>query len=86
MPQVIADYAARVLAPGIEPTRSYRPGGTLAVRQVDDLAAAVREAVREAPADATVAVIAADDWPRRLDLRARRCSRPAWSRAWSTTT
>ncbi len=61
VPQVIAEYAARVLAPGIAPTRSYRPGGTLSVRQVDDLHAAVREAVRQAPRDATVAVIAADD-------------------------
>jgi DNA helicase IV len=26
VPQVIADYAARLLAPGIAPTRSYRPG------------------------------------------------------------
>jgi DNA helicase IV len=33
----------------------------LSVRQVDDLHAAVREAVRQAPRDATVAVIAADD-------------------------
>jgi hypothetical protein len=33
----------------------------LSVRQVDDLHAAVREAVRHAPRDATVAVIAADD-------------------------
>jgi DNA helicase IV len=41
VPQVIADFAARALAPGIEPTRSFRPGGTLAIRQVDDLAAAV---------------------------------------------
>jgi hypothetical protein len=61
VPRVIADYAARVLAPGIAPTRSYRPGGTLSVRQVDDLPAAVREAVRQAPRDATLAVIAADD-------------------------
>jgi hypothetical protein len=43
VPQVIADFAARALAPGIEPTRSYRPGGTLTVRQVDDLAAAVAQ-------------------------------------------
>jgi superfamily I DNA/RNA helicase len=61
VPQIIADYAARVLAPGFAPTRSYRPGGTLSVRRVDDLHAAVREAVRQAPRDATVAVIAADD-------------------------
>jgi hypothetical protein len=61
VPQLIADYATRVLAPGIAPTRSYRPGGTLSLRQVDDLQAAVREAVRQAPRDATVAVIAADD-------------------------
>ncbi|MEV0720877.1 UvrD-helicase domain-containing protein, partial [Asanoa sp. NPDC050611] len=27
VPQTIADYAARVLAPGIAPTRSYQPGG-----------------------------------------------------------
>jgi hypothetical protein len=43
VPQVIADYAALALAPGIEPTRSFRPGGTLEIRQVDDLAAAVAE-------------------------------------------
>jgi AAA domain/UvrD-like helicase C-terminal domain len=60
VPQVIAEYAARVLAPGIAPTRSYRPGGTLSVRQVDDLDAAVREAARQAPRGATVAIIAAD--------------------------
>jgi hypothetical protein len=66
VPQAIADYAARVLAPGITPTRSYRPGGTLSVRQVDDLAAAVRDAARRAPRDATVAVIATDDAARRL--------------------
>ncbi|MBO0868090.1 MAG: AAA family ATPase [Micromonosporaceae bacterium] len=52
VPQVIADFAARALAPGIEPTRSFRPGGTLEVRRVDDLAAAV---ARESGA-----VIAAD--------------------------
>jgi RecA/RadA recombinase len=39
--QVIADFAARALAPGIEPTRSFRPGGILEIRAVDDLAAAV---------------------------------------------
>jgi DNA helicase IV len=61
VPQAIADYAARVLAPGIAPTRSYRPGGTLSVRQVDDLHAAVREAVRQGPRDTTIAVIATDD-------------------------
>ena len=60
VPRVIADYGTRVLAAGIAPTRSYRPGGTLSVRQVDDLHAAVREAVRQAPGDETVAVIAAD--------------------------
>jgi DNA helicase IV len=43
LPQVIADFAARALAPGIEPTRSFRPGGALEIRHVDDLAAAVRE-------------------------------------------
>ena len=43
VPQVIADFAARALAPGLEPTRSFRPGGTLEIRQVDDLAAAVRD-------------------------------------------
>ncbi len=41
VPQVIVDFAAHALAPGIEPTRSFRPGGTLTIRQVDDLAAAV---------------------------------------------
>ena len=37
------------------------PGGTLTVRQVDDLSVAVRQAVRDAPRDATIAVIATDD-------------------------
>ena len=60
VPRVIADYAARALAPGIAPTRSYRPGGDLSVRRGDDLHAAVRDAVRRAPRDATVAVITAD--------------------------
>lgn len=60
VPQTIADYAARVLAPGIAPTHSYRPGGELSVRQVDDLAAAVREAARNAPGGGSVAVVAAD--------------------------
>jgi RecA/RadA recombinase len=43
VPQVIADFAARAVAPGIEPTRSFRPGGTLEIRHVGDLAAAVRD-------------------------------------------
>ncbi|MEH1017102.1 UvrD-helicase domain-containing protein [Micromonospora sp. CPCC 206060] len=43
VPQVIADFAARALAPGIEPTRSFRPGGVLEIRQVDDLTEAVRQ-------------------------------------------
>jgi hypothetical protein len=52
VPQVIADFAARALAPGIEPTRSFRPGGSLQIRRVDDLAAAV--------ASETGAVVAPD--------------------------
>jgi AAA domain/UvrD-like helicase C-terminal domain len=60
VPGVIADYAARILQPGIAPTRSYRPGGTLSVRQVDDLHRAVRDAVRQVPRDASVAVVVAD--------------------------
>jgi DNA helicase IV len=44
---------------GIAPTDSYRPGGVLSVRHVDDLHAAV-QAVREAHRDGTIAVIAAD--------------------------
>jgi len=66
VPQAIADYAARALAPGIAPTRSYRPGGTLSVRPVGDLHAAVRDAVRQAPRDASVAVIATDAAAERL--------------------
>jgi DNA helicase IV len=58
--QVIADYAARFLAPAIPATRSYQAGGTLIVRRVDDLRAAVQEAVRDVTPDATTAVIAAD--------------------------
>jgi RecA/RadA recombinase len=41
VPQVIAEFAALALAPGIEPTRSYRPGGRLEIRLVDDLAGAL---------------------------------------------
>lgn len=41
VPEVIADFAARALPPGIAPTRSFRPGGSLEIRRVDDLAAAV---------------------------------------------
>ncbi len=61
VPQVIADYAARYLAPGIAPTRSYRTGGTLSVQAVEDIGGAVLDAVRDAPRDQTIAVIAADD-------------------------
>ncbi|GIH11201.1 hypothetical protein Rhe02_92680 [Rhizocola hellebori] len=43
VPQVIADFAELALAPGIEPTRSFRPGGKLEIRQVDDLAAAIAQ-------------------------------------------
>ncbi|GAA3453831.1 HelD family protein [Dactylosporangium matsuzakiense] len=60
VPQTIADYAARALAPGLEPTRSYRPGGTLDVRRVTDLAEAIRATLAGIAADVTVAVIAAD--------------------------
>jgi hypothetical protein len=60
VPRVIADYAARILQPGIAPTRSYRPGGALSVRRVADLPGAVRDAVREIPRDESVAVITAD--------------------------
>jgi hypothetical protein len=60
VPQRIADYAARFLTPGIPATRSYRAGGELSVRRVDDLADAVRRAVAQAPRDGSVAVIAAD--------------------------
>ncbi|MGK5740353.1 HelD family protein [Micromonospora sp. URMC 103] len=66
LPEVIADYAARVLAPGVAPTRSYRPGGTVSVRHVDDLPAAVREAVRRVPRDTTAAVIATDEAAKEL--------------------
>jgi hypothetical protein len=67
VPRIIADYGARVLDPGMTPTHSYRPGGTLSVRQVDDLFAAMREAVRQAPSDGTVAVLAADELAPLLD-------------------
>jgi len=58
--QVIADYASQFLSPAIPATRSYQAGGTLIVRRVDDLRAAVQAAVRDVRADATTAVIAAD--------------------------
>jgi len=58
VPQVIADYAARIVAPGIAPTRSYRPGGSLSVRLVDDLDAAIRDAVDRTRSDVTVAALA----------------------------
>jgi superfamily I DNA/RNA helicase len=60
VPQAIADFATRFLAPEIAPAQSFRPGGRLSVQHVDDLAAAVRQAVRDAPREQTVAVIAAD--------------------------
>jgi uncharacterized membrane protein len=60
VPQVLSDYATRFLAPAISATHSYRTGGTLSVRPVDDIEAAVREAILAAPPDATTAVIAAD--------------------------
>jgi hypothetical protein len=60
VPQAIADYAVRFLAPEVAPTQSYRDGGALSVRPVDDIDAALRQAVRDAPRDATVAVIVAD--------------------------
>jgi DNA helicase IV len=60
VPQVIADYAARFLAPEVTPTASYRTGGALSVHQVEDLRAAVIRAVRDAPHEGTIAVIAAD--------------------------
>jgi hypothetical protein len=60
VPQAIADYAAQFLTPAIDPTHSYRSGGTLSVRRVDDLGAAIREAIDEAPRDGSVAVVAAD--------------------------
>jgi DNA helicase IV len=53
VPQTIANFAALALAPGIEPTRSFRPGGTLEIRKVNDLADAV--------ANETGAIIAPDD-------------------------
>ena len=60
VPEAIADYAARYLSPEIAATQSYRAGGTLSVRAVEDLAAALRDALGEAPPEATTAVIAAD--------------------------
>lgn len=60
VPQVIADFAALALAPGIEPTRSFRPGGSLEIRHVDDLAAAIRETKAGIEAGGAATVIAAD--------------------------
>jgi len=60
VPRTIADYATAYLDPGVAPTRSYRPGGTVVVRSVDQLEVGVAEAVREAPREGTIAVIAAD--------------------------
>lgn len=60
VPRVIADHAAQFLSRAITATHSYRSGGRLSVRQVDDIRAAVQQAVRDAPRDMTAAVIAAD--------------------------
>ena len=60
VPQTIADFATRFLAPGIPATHSYRGGGDLSVRPVDDLDDAVCRAVAEAPRDGSTAVITAD--------------------------
>lgn len=45
--QAVADYATRFLSPAIPATRSYQTGGTVTVRRVEDIRAAVREAVHE---------------------------------------
>ena len=50
VPQVIADYATRFLAPAIAATRSSRTGGTLSVQHVDDIAPLVDGAVTLLPA------------------------------------
>jgi len=60
VPQAISDYATRYLAPTIAATHSYRTGGTLSVRRVDDLAAAVRDAIAATPREGSTALIAAD--------------------------
>jgi hypothetical protein len=60
VPRRIADYATRFLSPGVPATHSYRDGGKLSVRRVDDLDDAVRRAVAEAPRDGSIAVVAAD--------------------------
>jgi hypothetical protein len=60
VPQIIADYATRYLAPGIPATHSFRTGGTLSVRPVDDIGAGLQAAVRDAPRDASIAVVASD--------------------------
>ena len=65
VPQVIADFAARALAPGIEPTRSFRPGGTLRILHVDDLATAVARQRQEG--QERWAVIAPDHLAAALD-------------------
>jgi RNA helicase/UvrD-like helicase family protein len=66
VPQAIATYATRFLDPTVAATQSYRTGGILSVRQVDDIDAAVRQALLDAPRDATSAVIAADRTMERL--------------------
>ena len=60
VPRTIADYAVRYLDPAIAATHSYRDGGNLSVRPVDDLDDAVRQAVAETPRDGSTALIAAD--------------------------
>jgi len=60
VPRVISDFATRFLSPTVTATHSYRAGGTLRVQRVRDLPAALRAALRDAPPDVTVAVIAAD--------------------------
>lgn len=65
-PREVLDYAARLLpaiAPGLAVPRSLRPGpGSLTVRRVDDLDAAVAEAVRAALArEGSIGVIVADE-------------------------
>jgi len=60
VPQVIADHATRYLAPEVPATRSYRTGGALSVRPVDDIVTGLRRALRDAPGGAGIAVVAAD--------------------------
>ncbi|GAB3809325.1 hypothetical protein GCM10027605_44030 [Micromonospora zhanjiangensis] len=90
VPGVLADYAARVLAPGVAPTRSYRPGGRWRCDGSTTWPApSGRRSGRPRgirPWPSSRPTTRPTHSPRRSTGPTSPWCRPVWSRAWSTTT